>query len=174
MAFKRLFIWVEGDDDMRFFDRIIKPRFGSQYNCVEIIRYANMPKKKFNQFMDSIIAMKADYLYIKDINACPCITTKKLKIKEQIDCIDANRIIITIKEIESWYLSGISDYYMQKFRLRYGQCTDNITKEQCLKIIPRRFNSKLDFMLEILKYFSIDIAKTRNRSFRYFVEKWDL
>jgi hypothetical protein len=34
---KRLFILVEGEDDVRFFGRIIKPLFVSWYDSIEII-----------------------------------------------------------------------------------------------------------------------------------------
>lgn len=46
MEYKRLFIWVEGPDDVRFFERIIKPRFGDKYDFVQIIPYATMKGKK--------------------------------------------------------------------------------------------------------------------------------
>ena len=49
---KRLFILVEGGDDVRFFGRIVKPFFffiGS-YKSVEIIPYACMKREKVKNF----------------------------------------------------------------------------------------------------------------------------
>ena len=37
---KRLFIMVEGEDDVRFFGRLIKPLIAHRYDSVEIIPYA--------------------------------------------------------------------------------------------------------------------------------------
>jgi len=39
-------------------------------------------------------------------------------------------------------------------------------------LIPKKFTSRIDFMSEILKKFSIEIAKQKNNSFQYFVEKY--
>ncbi len=52
-------------------------------------------------FLKSIDAMKAKYIYITDINNSPCITAKKQKIKLQID---TKKIFVVIKEIESCVL----------------------------------------------------------------------
>lgn len=41
------------------------------------------------------------------------------------------------------------------------------------KYYTKRFGSKIDFVLEILKHFSIEIANQKNRSFRYFLEKYN-
>lgn len=54
MAYKRLFIWVEGDDDMRFFSKIIKP------------------------------ILQQSYDWISDINNSPCITAKKQSVASQL------------------------------------------------------------------------------------------
>ena len=48
--------------------------------------------------------------------------------------------------------------------------TDTVTKEQFYNLMPKKFDSKIDFMREILKNFSIEIAKKKNKSFKYFVE----
>jgi hypothetical protein len=40
-------------------------------------------------------------------------------------------------------------------------------------MIPKKFDSKIDFMIEILKYYSIDIAKQKNGSFKKFIDEFD-
>ena len=37
--------------------------------------------------------------------------------------------------------------------------TDDLTKEDFNRLIPGKFDSRIDFMFEILKYFSIDICQ---------------
>ena len=39
---------------------------------------------------------------------------------------------------------------------------------------PGKYDSRIDFMFEILKYFSIDSARKKNHSFRFFVERYHL
>lgn len=115
--------------------------------------------------------MNADYFYVTDINLAPCVTAKKEKVQGKFNNLDENRIIVVIKEIESWYLAGLDDTSSQTFRISSFSNINNITKEQFNALIPKNFDSRIDFMLEILKCFSIEIAKQRNKSLRYFLEK---
>ena len=70
------------------------------------------------------------------------------------------------------YLAGLDKSNSKKLGLPFFEVTDEIKKEKLNQHIPRKFNSCIDFMMEILKYFSIDIAKQKNSSFKYFVEKY--
>ena len=170
MRYKRLFIWVEGPDDKRFFDELIKPIFEKKYNLVEVREYAELKREKIDNFLRSIKAMNADYFYVTDINQAPCITAKKEKVRGKFKNLDEDRIIVVIKEIESWYLAGLDDANSRKFRISSFRKTDGITKEQFNVLIPKNFDSRIDFMFEILKCFSTEIAKQKNKSFRYFLE----
>jgi len=172
LSYRRLFIWVEGIDDKRFFQSILEPKLKKRYDFVEIKCYANLKKEKVDNFIKSIKAMDADYIYVTDINNSPCITIKKNEIQNNLKNIDADRIIVIIKEIESWYLAGMGVAEYKKFKIRNFYCTDKITKEQFDSLIPKKFDSRIDFLLEILKIFSIEIAKKKNKSFRYFIKKY--
>lgn len=78
-----------------------------------------------------------------------------------------------IKEIESWYLAGLDAQACKEFNIHNVPETDSITKEQFDALIPEKFISRIDFMLEILKVFSIESAKQKNMSFKYFIMKYD-
>lgn len=173
MGYIRLFILVEGDDDERFFEKIIEPKLQEKYNFVKTWRYATLKKEKIDNFLRSIRAMDADYIYVTDINNSSCVTAKKQETQEKLRNIDGDRIIVVIKEIEGWYLGGLDNTGSQKFGIPSYSATDNITKEQFNSSIPKRFDSRIEFLLEILKIFSIEIAKQKNGSFRYFIEKYN-
>ena len=170
MGYKRLFIWVEGGDDIRFFNRIIKPVLEEKYDWVEVRSYATLKREKVDSFLRSIKAMRADYIYVADIDDVPCIRAKKQGMQDKLKDIDEENIAEVIKEVESWYLAGLDDAD-RNLRIRTLSNTDNITKEQFNSMIPKTFYSRIDFMLEILKYFSIQMAKRKNKSFRYFMKK---
>ena len=172
MGYKRLFIWVEGEDDVRFFNKIIKPLLEKKYSLVEVRSYARMAIKKMNGFLRSIKAMNAEYIYVTDINDAPCITAKKQQIQSQLKNITKERIVVVRKEIESWYLAGIGDAHSEKLKIRSFRNTDSVSKEYFDNLLPRGFDSKIDFMLEILKYFSIKTARQKNKSFRYFIDNY--
>jgi hypothetical protein len=172
-TYKRLFIWVEGDDDERFVNRVLVPKFQEKYDDVKIVKYAAMEKKKLYDFIKSIEAMKSDYIYLTDINNSPCITAKKIKVQSKHENVDNDKIIIVVKEIESWYLAGLDNEVCKQLKIKNFTTTDDITKEKFNTLIPKKFTSRIDFMSEVLKNFSIEVAKHKNNSFRYFVEKYD-
>jgi hypothetical protein len=173
MEHKRLFLLIEGDDDERFFQRIIKPKYEEKYDTVTLWKYAQVRNQKVDNFLRSIKAMGADYIYIVDINLAPCVTAKKQEIRGGLKNIDQDKIVVVIREIEGWYLAGLDDKISQHIGIRPSNTSDNITKEQFDDWVPKKFDSRIDFMMELLKYFSIEMAKQKNRSFRYFLEKHD-
>ncbi len=168
--YRRLFIWVEGADDKRFIDRIIVPLLTkTHYDFVEVREYARLRISKLKNFIKSINAMEADYWFLADINTSPCISAKKSKLLEKFGFVDPTRLIIVIKEIESWYLAGLNEKGASIFKIKTFKCTDDIDKEKFLSFIPDQFDSKIDFLNELLKYFSLEIAKEKNQSFKYFL-----
>ncbi|MBI5361067.1 MAG: hypothetical protein HZA48_10850 [Planctomycetes bacterium] len=170
---KRLFIWVEGNDDERFFDHIVKPRLLCLYGRIDLIPYAQMKHKKIKSYLKSIYAMNADCIFTADINSARCISEKKQTLKDKFQNIAERNILIIIKEIESWYLSGLSDSVMKKFRCPAIKATDGITKEKFNDFFSKsKFDSRIDFMTEILKNFKTETAKQKNKSFNYFFGKY--
>lgn len=176
MSYKRLYILLEGNDDERFCKSVIKPRLENKYDFVQFYRYATLPPKKVANFIKSIMAMKADFFIITDINHSPCITHRKEGLKERkikYKAVNKEKIIVAIKEIESWYLAGLSAKGLEKLNIDYKKKrTDNLTKEQFDRLIPGKFISRIDFMQEVLKHFHLETAKQNNQSFKYFLEKY--
>jgi len=133
----KLFIFIEGDDDERFFNKIIIPMFENKYDSVKLWKYAQEKNEKILQFLNSINAMKADYIFV-------------------------------VREIEGWYLAGMDDVSSGKIGIKSFHNTEHINKSAFNDLKPKKFNSRIDFMSEILKLFCIDTAKMKNRSFSYF------
>ncbi|OHB63713.1 MAG: hypothetical protein A2Y76_04255 [Planctomycetes bacterium RBG_13_60_9] len=65
----------------------------------------------------------------------------------------------------------VDDRVCRKLGVRILRRTDEVTKEQFSGLMPRRFNSVVEFMTEILRRFRVETAKGRNRSFRYLMDK---
>ena len=173
LSFRQLYIFVEGNDDERFFSKILPFILKEKYNVIKIIKYAQMKKEKVCAFIKSIKAMKSFYIFVTDINNSPCITAKKEKTINEYRNLDSNNIIVVVKEIESWYLAGLDSKACDKLGIDDLRDTEHVTKEKFDSLIPDRFTSRIDFMLEILRNFSVEIAIQKNSSFRYFVHKYD-
>lgn len=165
---KRLFILVEGEDDVRFFGRIIKPFFTGRYDSVEIVPYACMKREKVSRFIKSIRLMKNDYIFVADIDNEGSVRDKKQVLYSRYSEVEGWNVVIVIQEIESWYLAGLTDGAAHHLGIRSFPETDAITKEDFNRVIPSRFSSRIDFMFEILKFFSVIEAVRRNQSFSYF------
>lgn len=172
MAYKLLWIFVEGNDDKKFVNQVIKPIFENKYDSIKTWEYRQKTSKLVKGLLKSIKTMGSDYFFLADINNLPCVTARKEKIKDKYGgTICIRNLIVVIKEIESWYLAGLDDKKCQELGLGTFSHTDDITKEQFNRLMPEKFDSRIDFMAEILKRFSIETAKQKKRSFNYFMAK---
>lgn len=168
---KILFIWVEGGSDARFFHAVFKPLFERSYRRVEIRAYANLKRDKFEKILQGLQAIDADYLVVADIDRETCVTAKKKYVQSRIRVVPPELIRVVIEEIESWYLAGMDETLAQSLGVALPERTDTITKEDFIALMPESFDSRIDFMMEVLKSFSPAQAEKKNASFRYFVAK---
>ncbi len=171
---RKLFIWVEGGSDARFFEAVLKPLLEKKYRRVDVRTYATLKKSKVINILRGIQAGGNDYLLVADNDQQPCVTAKKQVIKERFPNVDGERIRVVIQEIESWYLAGLDGPGLSALGLPDMERTDSITKEDFNFLMPERFDSRIDFMMEILKFFSTRVAGRKNRSFAYFMSKQGL
>jgi len=169
---RRLFILVEGEDDVRFFGRIIKPLLTGRYDSIEIVPYACTKREKVSRFLRSIRQMGNDCIFVADIDNELSVRDKKKILMYHYSDVDAGDILIVIREIESWYLAGLTAGAAHHLGLQALLTTDTITKEDFNRMIPARFNSRIDFMFELLKFFSLKEAAVKNRSFSFFVSRY--
>jgi hypothetical protein len=172
MANKRLFLLLEGDDDERFFEKILKPLLQKRYSTIKCWKYSQRKQERIVNLVKSINSMKADYIFARDFNDAPCITAKKERITGKFKQITEDKIIVVVKEIESWYLAGLDEKTSKKVGIRKKIRTeDRITKEYFNQLIPKNM-PRIEFMRKILENYDVEIAKERCGSFGYFLNKW--
>jgi len=136
-----------------------------------------MKRDKFSAILEAIKAMGADYLVIADYDCSPCVTYKKEWLHQNIKGLEPERTRIVIEEIESWYAAGLDEQGIAKFGMPVLAAlagTDRLTKEQFNDMVPEKYDSRIDFMMEVLKIFSVETARRKNRSFEYFLRKQGL
>ena len=168
-----LFILVEGDDDERFFDKILKPFFNENDFAIKIWQYAQRTKR-IKDFIKSINSMNAFFIIFHDHNDCPCISFVKEKVLKLAKIeVDSNYIFIVKKEIESWYLAGISNELLKKYKIRKTLSTENISKERFNDLIPKKI-SKLSFISDIIKDYNLNLAQGKNNSLKYLIDNFSL
>jgi hypothetical protein len=171
--YSEFYALVEGNDDERFIDKIIKPVVSDKYDYFGCYKYAQRPKKEIEKFVRSLVSRKINFICLTDIDSFPCISTRKQFIKEhKIGEIKDNKIIVVRAEIESWYLAGVKQDCSKRIRIRECKNTNNINKEQFCEILEKsKLGYSIDCMIEMLNHFDVDLAKTKNNSFNYFYTK---
>ncbi|MDE6251337.1 MAG: hypothetical protein K2M78_01680 [Lachnospiraceae bacterium] len=158
-----VYIFVEGTDDERFFKQIFKE------NNIKIVTYAKEKKEKINNYIKSIKSIpNCDYVLICDVDL-KSLEDKKKEMIDRFPCCEVEKIIVSIAEIESWYLAGLNEKRSCDMKVKYIHKTDDITKEKFDILVPKRMH-KINFMIEILKEFDIKVAMERNLSFNYCVQ----
>lgn len=151
---KNLYIFIEGDD------------------FVKLVKHRKKKNEDIDRFLWTIKKMKADYIFTRDINGSPCVTDRKQRLLIDFKNINEEKIIIVKREIESWFLAGLNEISSKKCGVKSFDNTEHIAKTQFDDIIPKKFDSRIDFMQEILKFFCMETAKLKNNSFKYFIDKY--
>ncbi len=172
MPKEKIYLFVEGNDDEIFFRKLITPILSKYYKNIEIIKYAQMKKDKVNLFLLSIRTLNFDYLFFADKDEYLSIKQKKEKLSEKFEQLAKENIIIVVLEIESWYLAGLDETASETLHINYFTNTDNLSKEDFNRLYHGRFNSRIDFIYEIIKLYVIEKAKQKNKSFSYFYNEY--
>ena len=175
MTYKQLYIFVEGEDDKRFINSVVKPLFLQYYAAVIPILYAGQKQQNIVKFIQTFNnQLNTDYIFFCDLDSrgnVLCVTKRKeIEQNKYSNCFENERMIVVKEEIESWYLAGIAE----TFKMKPFADTERVTKEDFEKLIPKSFINKIDLMIEILKEYNLEEARQRNQSFAYFVKKFKL
>jgi hypothetical protein len=174
MAYRQLFLFVEGDDDARFFQSVAVPFFRQRYENVEIVRYAKLKKDKLEGFVRSVQSIAgAEYLIVRDLDRHPCATAAKRTLLQRCSPAEPERIQIVKVEIESWYSAGIPEHDADWGELPIATASDTqeVTKESFHRALSASGKPLLPTLIALLERFDRKRAASRNDSFRYFLTR---
>lgn len=158
-----LYVFVEGPDDERFLKTIL-----DKYNT-KIIKYAKEKKEYINNYIKTIRSVQNyDYIVICDIDL-KSLKSKKEEIMFQFPACEREKIIVSVSEIESWYIAGLDEAKTKKMKIKYIYYTSSVTKEKFNQMVPAKMG-RINFMIEILNDFNLEKAILRNESLKYFVD----
>ena len=165
-----LYVFVEGPDDERYFNKIYGACFQERFESYKIIKYAQWKKDKIDNFIKSIARMPdVDYIFFGDADGKNT-EDKKQELTEIYKKLSPEKIFIVRYEIESWYYAGIDENQCRELKLkRYEYMTDDVTKEDFYNKLPNR-PDRVMIMTKILDDYSIKLACLRNQSLRVFHE----
>ena len=160
---------------MRFFKSVLEEKFMNKYDKIKIYQYAQRSKKQLKSFIEALNKEQSRYIVLVDFDNSRCMTDKKQQFRtKKIGNVTDSKIFIAKSMIESWYLAGLDSKSSRSLMVIYHSNTDDITKEQFEQLMPDKYSSKIDFMVEILKKFDYDTAIKQNASFQYLNQKYSL
>ena len=88
--------------------------------------------------------------------------------------ITPDKIIIVVEELESWCLAGIDTSIEEYVDFVIPESTDDITKEDFDEILSNTSFNKNKLLNYLSFNFSIGLAIERNKSFKYFLERYGI
>jgi len=168
----RLAILIEGNREEDFIKWIVKPIMIGAGKYCEVITYKfpRVPKHINESYVRTVLDMNDDILCLTDITGFRSKRDKKEQVqRDHVGNIGDNKVIIVIREIESWYLAGVRQSYCRRLRIDYYNVTDNIGKKEFHEIIAKsKFKPRGVCCLEMLRNYDVTLAKQKNRSFNCF------
>lgn len=161
-----LHIFVEGPTDSLFIKKVFNEILLKICNRYTIVEYASREDKKINNYIETIKKVSDwDYIFIADQDGK---LDKKDKILLKYSNLDKDKVFISIFEIESWIIAGISEKAIKKHKINFSiSNTSSITKEIFNNIIPKRMN-KLEFISYVLSDYNLKNAVSLNESLNIF------
>lgn len=173
MPYRQLILCVEGTEDEIFFRNVVGPHLERTYDYVRIILHALKATKKCSSILNGVRRISGtDLLWVCDSDKAPCVTVRKDKVERSLPAIVDHPIVVVVKVIESWFLAGVDTEGSRILGIRSLPTTDSITKEAFSDLRPSSIETNREFMLAILEHFSVETAQRKNRSFRYFCQKY--
>ncbi|KKL22538.1 hypothetical protein LCGC14_2434430 [marine sediment metagenome] len=181
---RSIYIFVEGDADKRFFERIIKPLIlkRKKYKPVHILQWRQKKEDIIGKLVNKFLEKGCKVVFTRDYDKIVQddreqinhnISSLKEEIIQNYKIKSKDDIFIIIRKIESWYLADTKKTFLKRLNITPIENTININKKEFYKLKPIGM-TKTEFLIEITENFDIKMAKKKNSSFEYFLERLGL
>ena len=157
---------MEGADDRDFVNAILKAKLLERYTHVDIVPWAQMNKERRKAFVASVRAIESPYFVLIDLDT-GCIAGRKDRFCATHPFVDPQAVLVSVMEIEAWYLAGASDGMLAELRLNVIESTDHVTKETFQSLVAKARKDVALTKIRLLDSFDRGLALNRNRSFAY-------
>ena len=171
MAGEILSVFVEGADDERFVQQVLEPEFRHRYLHLRCWRYAQELDSKTDNFLKNLKSQQAPYLFLTDMDRSSCFTEKKRQLRQHFPHLDEGRVVVVKRMIEGWYLAGLDEQALAGLKVQPGTDAEEVTKDQFDRLIPACCVSRAAFLVQILDHYQVAVARERNASLRYLLDR---
>lgn len=165
-----IYVLVEGSDDVRFVDRVLRPILEPKFGLVKTWEYAKKKDEAINGFIKSIQSMQEECLFLVDADnksQAQIISTYTSKFNN----LCSSKVNVVLREIEAWYLSGINEKTTTlKLAKSIPKDTSSITKEMFDTYFMR--TTGMEAKVESLNTYDVTLACQRSPSFKQLYNKY--
>ncbi|MHB8361442.1 MAG: hypothetical protein ACYDAO_05860 [Thermoplasmataceae archaeon] len=143
---------------------------------IKVVKYAQKNSENIDSYFKSLKSTNNNFqkffLFADlDCERFQCISSRKDGLRDKFMYIRDNDIIIVKREIESWYISGLSKEDCKTLKIKYPANPELISKEKFKAMLPKGISDS-EFRKLIMEKFSIELARIRSPSFNYFISKF--
>ena len=171
-GWRGVYLFVEGQDDVLFVERILKPRLEIHFEFVATIAYASIRQATLAQQARAIQKSGAQLWVIADYDNAPCFTARRTEVVQRFDeAIEMQQVLLARPEIEAWYCAGISE--PARFRVQLPSDIESITKERFNRLFARLLSRQIrtELLLLLLDNYDWEVALRRSASLHYCARK---
>ncbi len=168
-GWKLITLFVEGEEDRIFAERILKPRLQARYDYVQIHTHANTPDNDLKRHFSSLKRMGSDYLFVVDYDTGPCFSAIRSEYAERYTPhLPESQVLAARRMIEAWYTAGVPD--KNPFKAHIPHTTEDIDKQAFIKLFGNQAKSRTErreLLQQILELYDWELALQRSQSLRY-------
>jgi hypothetical protein len=168
---RSLYILVEGDDDELFFEKVLKKCFNKKYDEVYIIQWRQKSKERLNNYLDNLETEEYPYIFVADFRRI-CISQTKDDLTQTYETLGPAHIAVVRKEIESWCIAGLDRSACERLGIPETHRTEGLGKRRFDSMMPKRYKTVAEFMMDIFREYSIDVARTKNDSIAHLLDTY--
>jgi hypothetical protein len=170
-----LYLLVEGDSDRQFIEKVIAPCLPTP---VQILAYAGWTAKHRENQIRSLLSGcekgMLDYYALMDMDNRPCYTAcREFLIGLFGGLLPPERIIVTNRSVEAWYLAGYTgSRYLKKMRL--PALAEGIRAADFRNAAMSAGVDPTIVLDELLRRYDLSQARQRSPSLDYFCRKLEI
>ena len=167
------FLFVEGDSDELFLNRVYFANVGSVYSIFPYAQKRSNAKKLLN----AIQLQNGKFIFLHDSDSSVNLDLLKINLANEYGITNCDSICIVIWEIESWLIAGMSND--ERLKLKSGslpmskwRSPQRINKEYFEEIADKNNLNKTAFEEHCRQIFDFQLALGRSKSMKDFHEKF--
>jgi hypothetical protein len=166
---RRIALFVEGEEDRIFAERILVPRLQVGYDEVSLHTYAETSDDKLRNHFRSLVRMGSDFFLLVDYDRGPCVAAVRQNYAQRYEpYLGEAQVLVARPMIEAWYTAGVPS--QNPFKASIPPIAESVDKQAFAGIFGERARNREErivLLQQILAVYDWGLALQRSASLRY-------